>query len=97
PTADVYTTDFKLDASGLTFDAVTPAGSIEIASRLVGRPHVYNILAAVASGLALGFDTDDIARGINDCPTVAGRFEQVTATETPRSPFAVIVDYAHTD
>ena len=97
PKADVYTTDFKLDASGLTFDAVTPSGRIGIASRLVGRPHVYNILAAVASGLALGFDPDDIARGINDCPTVAGRFEQVTSAETPHPPFAVIVDYAHTD
>jgi UDP-N-acetylmuramoyl-L-alanyl-D-glutamate--2,6-diaminopimelate ligase len=97
PKADVFTTDFKLDASGLRFDAVTPAGRIGIASRLVGRPHVYNILAAVATGLALGFDPGDIARGINDCPTVAGRFEQVTAVETLRPTFTVIVDYAHTD
>jgi UDP-N-acetylmuramyl-tripeptide synthetase len=97
PKADVFTTDFKLDASGLTFDAVTPAGRVGISSRFVGRPHVYNILAAIASGLALGFDADDIAQGINDCPTVAGRFEQVTAAETLRPAFTVIVDYAHTD
>ena len=97
PKADVYTSDFKLDATGLTFDAATPAGSLRIASKLVGRPHVYNILAAVATGLALGFDPDDIERGINDCPTVAGRFEQVTPTGTPHPSFAVIVDYAHTD
>ena len=97
PEADVYTTDFKLDATGLTFDAVTPAGSLRIASKLVGRPHVYNILAAVATGLALGFDPADIAQGVNDCPIVAGRFEQVTTTETPHPSFAVIVDYAHTD
>ena len=95
--ADVFTTGFKLDASGLTFDAVTPAGRIGIASRLVGRPHVYNILAAVASGLALGFNSSDIARGINDCPIVAGRFEQVPGSETLRPRFTVIVDYAHTD
>jgi UDP-N-acetylmuramyl-tripeptide synthetase len=97
PKADVFTTDFELDASGLKFDAVTPAGRIGIASRLVGRPHVYNILAAVASGLALGFEPGEIARGINDCPTVPGRFERVTTTETPQPPFAVIVDYAHSD
>ena len=97
PKADVFTTDFALDASGLRFDCIIPGGRIEIASRLVGRPHVYNILAAVATGLALGFDPGGIARGINDCPTVAGRFEQVPSPAALKPRFTVIVDYAHTD
>jgi UDP-N-acetylmuramoyl-L-alanyl-D-glutamate--2,6-diaminopimelate ligase len=95
--ADVRTDEFKVSPHGLEFDARTPSGDIEIRSRLVGRPHVYNILAAVATGLALGFGADEIARGIAECPTVDGRFEQVSLGDSEHPPFTVIVDYAHTD
>ena len=95
--SDVGTDDFTLSPSGLSFTASTPAGRVEIVSALVGRFHVYNILAAVASGLALGASLDDIARGVAECSTVPGRFEQVTLSGALRTPFAVIVDYAHTD
>jgi UDP-N-acetylmuramoyl-L-alanyl-D-glutamate--2,6-diaminopimelate ligase len=95
--SDVGTDDFKLSARGLEFTASTPAGKMNIASGLVGRPHVYNILAAVATGLALGASLDHIARGVAECPTVSGRFEQVMADASREMPFTVIVDYAHTD
>ena len=94
---DVGTDEFKLSPRGLAFKASTPAGAVEIESALVGRPHVYNILAAIATGLALEAGLENIARGIRECPTVTGRFEQVTLDSAPQAPFAVIVDYAHTD
>jgi len=94
---DVGTDDFKVTPRGLAFTAKTPAGKIEIVSPLVGRPHVYNILAAVATGLALEANLETIARGVAQCPTVCGRFEQVTLDGPLQTPFAVIVDYAHTD
>jgi UDP-N-acetylmuramyl-tripeptide synthetase len=94
---DVGTDDFELSARGLAFTAATPAGRVEIVSRLVGRPHVYNILAAIATGLALEISLDQITRGIAECSTVTGRFEQVTTTDLGELPFTVIVDYAHTD
>jgi UDP-N-acetylmuramoyl-L-alanyl-D-glutamate--2,6-diaminopimelate ligase len=47
--------------------------------------------------LALGFDLKDIARGVSDCPSVAGRFEQVALNDGREPDFTVIVDYAHTD
>jgi UDP-N-acetylmuramoyl-L-alanyl-D-glutamate--2,6-diaminopimelate ligase len=94
--AQVRTADFRLSAAGLSFTAHTPAGEIEITSSLVGRPHVYNILAALSTGLALGFDLHTCADGIANCPIVAGRFEQVRMDEG-QPDFAVIVDYAHTD
>ena len=94
---DVGTDDFEVSPGELAFTASTPAGSIEIVSGLVGRFHVYNILAAVATGLALGASLEDIARGIAACPTVSGRFEQVTMNSSRQVPFTVIVDYAHTD
>ena len=94
---DVGTDDFRISPRGVSFTASTPVGSVDIVSKLVGRPHVYNILAATATGLALGASLDQIARGIDECSTVSGRFEQVTPDGSVEVPFAVIVDYAHTD
>jgi UDP-N-acetylmuramoyl-L-alanyl-D-glutamate--2,6-diaminopimelate ligase len=97
PEADVRTEKFDLSPRGLSYTATTPAGQIEIASPLVGRFHVYNTLAAFGAGLALGASLETIARGIRECRTVAGRFEQVTLDDGREPGFAVIVDYAHTD
>ncbi|HYP26306.1 MAG TPA: UDP-N-acetylmuramoyl-L-alanyl-D-glutamate--2,6-diaminopimelate ligase [Blastocatellia bacterium] len=94
--ADVRTDGFELTARGLSFEAATPGGRVGIDSPLFGRPHVYNTLAAVATGLALGFGLEQIARGVAGCQSVAGRFEQVRLEESDRLGFAVIVDYAHT-
>jgi len=94
---DVTTDDFRLNVNGLSFVANTPAGAVEIKSALVGRFHVYNILAAIAAGQALGADLATIAGGIAECSTVSGRFEQVITTGSVVPPFCVIVDYAHTD
>jgi len=94
---DVGTEDFKVSAGGLTFTANTPLGNVEVVSGLVGRPHVYNILASIAAGLALKISLENIAKGITECATVSGRFEQVTLQGASLLPFTVIVDYAHTD
>ncbi len=91
--ADVTTTERQFGLDGLNFIADTPAGEIEIASPLVGRPHAYNTLCAVGIGLAMGFDREIIARGINQCTGVAGRFERVSGSE---DDITVVVDYAHT-
>jgi UDP-N-acetylmuramoyl-L-alanyl-D-glutamate--2,6-diaminopimelate ligase len=97
PNADVRTDEFKLSANGLAYTASTPAGDVEIVSPLVGRFHVYNTLGAIAAGLALGAGLETVARGIRECLTVAGRFEQVTPDNSHQPPFTIIVDYAHTD
>jgi UDP-N-acetylmuramoyl-L-alanyl-D-glutamate--2,6-diaminopimelate ligase len=95
--ADVRTEEFRLRAGGLAFTATTPAGKVDINSSLVGRFHACNILASIATGLALGFALEVCALGIANCKTVAGRFEQVKLNGAPSMNFAVIVDYAHTD
>jgi UDP-N-acetylmuramoyl-L-alanyl-D-glutamate--2,6-diaminopimelate ligase len=91
--ADVTTAERHFGLDGLRFIASTPAGEIKISSRLVGRPHAYNSLCAIGIGLALGFDRDIIARGINECSGVAGRFERVSENT---DDITVVVDYAHT-
>src|SRR5262249_57147652 len=45
---DVGTNDFKMSPRGIELTAGTPFGKVEIFSPLVGRFHVYNILATVA-------------------------------------------------
>jgi UDP-N-acetylmuramoyl-L-alanyl-D-glutamate--2,6-diaminopimelate ligase len=91
--ADIQTGANGFGLDGLKFMARTPAGGIEVDSPLVGRPHAYNILCAIGIGLALGFDREAIARGINQCRGVAGRFERVSLAD---DEITVIVDYAHT-
>ena len=53
---------------------------------------VYNALAALSTGLLLGFELDALAEAMKDCAGVKGRVEVVP---TGRD-FTVIIDYAHT-
>lgn len=78
---------------GTSFDLQTPAGNRKIESPLVGKPHVYNMLAATAAALELGYDLDKIVAGLKVCVGAPGRFERVASG----GDFAVVVDYAHSD
>ncbi len=78
---------------GLSFSVQTPKGIIEVASPLVGKHNVYNILAAIGAASALGFDTESISHGIARMRAVPGRMEKVDEGQ----PFGVVVDYAHTE
>ena len=91
--AAVTASNVEHSLEGMRFTLRTPAGMRELRSPLVGRPHIYNILAATASGLALGYSLDVIARAIETCAGAPGRFERVPHA----GDFAVVVDYAHTD
>jgi UDP-N-acetylmuramoyl-L-alanyl-D-glutamate--2,6-diaminopimelate ligase len=93
PGADVTTRKPAFSPSGIEFVAETPAGKIEIRSKLVGRPNVYNILAAIGAGVALALPLEVIATGIAQLSDVPGRFERIDVGQ----PFLVVVDYAHTD
>ena len=79
---------------GLAFEVRTPRGPISLRSSLVGRPNVYNILAAVATAVALDIPTDAIERGIASLEAVPGRFQVVSSAA---DDITVVVDYAHTD
>src|SRR5205085_6079473 len=91
--ADVTATAVEHSLEGMRFLLLTPSGERYLHSPLVGRPHIYNILAATATGLALGYDLEVIARAVETCAGAPGRFERVAHG----GDFAVVVDYAHTD
>ncbi len=92
--ADVTPGPLSFSLEGLAFDIRTPRGTLKIKSPLVGRPNVYNILAAVATGTALGLSFGEIEKGIGSLTGVPGRFQVVS---TARDGVTVVVDYAHTD
>ena len=92
--ADVTPGPLALALGGLTFEVVTPKGGLPIRSKLVGRPNVYNILAATATAVALDIPLETISRGVEALPGVPGRFEVVSS---PSDDLTVVVDYAHTD
>ena len=63
-------------------------------SRLVGKPNVYNILAAVAAASELDVPIEAIEEGLRHLSGVPGRFEVVSGAD---DDVTVVVDYAHTD
>jgi UDP-N-acetylmuramoyl-L-alanyl-D-glutamate--2,6-diaminopimelate ligase len=92
-TSQVTACGIESSFEGLRFMVGSPAGEFAIESALVGRPNVYNILAACAAALAQDIENDAIVSGIAGCRGIPGRFERVEAGQ----PFLVVVDYAHTD
>jgi UDP-N-acetylmuramoyl-L-alanyl-D-glutamate--2,6-diaminopimelate ligase len=84
----------EMTLGGLRFDVTTPKGVVHIQSQLVGRPNVYNILAATATAVSLDVPIDAIERGVAGLAGVPGRFEVVS---NAGADVTVVVDYAHTD
>jgi len=91
--ADITARDPEFSLNGMQFRLRTPDTEIDFHSPLVGPPHVYNTLAAVASGRALGYSLDVIVKALQKCTGAPGRFERVPN----EGDFAVVVDYAHSD
>jgi UDP-N-acetylmuramoyl-L-alanyl-D-glutamate--2,6-diaminopimelate ligase len=97
--ADVTARDAEFSLNGMRFrlEVSEHAGGmrteLDFHSPLVGPPHVYNTLAAVASGFALGYSLEVIVAALEKCTGAPGRFERVPHD----GDFAVVVDYAHSD
>jgi UDP-N-acetylmuramoyl-L-alanyl-D-glutamate--2,6-diaminopimelate ligase len=92
--ADVSPGALSFSLEGLHFDVRVPQGTVRVRSTLVGKPNVYNILAAVGTAAALEVPIEAIEEGLRQLPGVPGRFEVVSRAG---DDLTVIVDYAHTD
>ena len=90
PDANVRIENAHYSISGSSFTVMTPAGKADVKLKLGGQFSVYNALAAIASGLALGIPLEACIQSIERVPGIRGRFEVVS-----EKPY-VIVDYAHT-
>lgn len=92
--ADYTPGPIEMTLAGLRFEIRGPKGVINITSKLVGRPNVYNILAAASTASAIGVSSAAIEQGIASLSGVPGRFEVVSDRS---DEVTVVVDYAHTD
>lgn len=90
--ADVRATDIRLSIEGSSCTLWYKNQQVSLATPLVGRFNVYNILAACSTGLGLGFSLATLTTGIGSVKSVRGRFERIAS---PKG-WAAIVDYAHT-
>jgi UDP-N-acetylmuramoyl-L-alanyl-D-glutamate--2,6-diaminopimelate ligase len=90
---DLSAREIQLTLQGIWAELVWAGRRFKIASPLIGRYNLYNILAAVAAALSLGITPEKIQSGIEHLGQVPGRMEKVSGPDQP----AVFVDYAHTD
>lgn len=90
PEATVRAENVRFSIAGASFTAITPHGKADVQLQIAGKFSVYNALAALAAGLALGIPLPQCVRSLQDVGGVRGRFEVVA-----EHPY-VIVDYAHT-
>jgi UDP-N-acetylmuramoyl-L-alanyl-D-glutamate--2,6-diaminopimelate ligase len=89
---DVRATDVQLRSDGLQYTAEAGTETYRITSHLPGSFNVYNTLAAVCVGQAMGLTKAQIEQGIASLAGVEGRM----ATVDEGQDFSVIVDFAHT-
>lgn len=92
PGCDITADQIRFHRGGLTALLHTPDGDIAVRSALVGTFNLHNIMAAAGAGLALGFEREAIAAGIETLHGVPGRLEPVPNTRG----LTILVDYAHT-
>ncbi len=90
----VRAVDSELGASGIKATIASPGGRLKIASPLLGRLNLYNILAAAATGLALGIPGRAVKEGIEAVDSVDGRLQSVPVPASKGC--TVVVDFAHT-
>lgn len=90
--ADVMAKDIVVTPNWLTFTLVAPYGEYRIESPLSGKFNVYNLMAAITTCYALGFDVQTIINIVKELKPVKGRQILVECGQ----PFKVMVDYAHT-
>ncbi len=89
---DVRATDVQLRADGISYTATAGTETYHITSHLPGSFNVYNTLAAVCVGQAVGLTREQVEQGIASLEGVEGRM----ATVDEGQDFSVIVDFAHT-
>ncbi|HSX43755.1 MAG TPA: UDP-N-acetylmuramoyl-L-alanyl-D-glutamate--2,6-diaminopimelate ligase [Candidatus Saccharimonadales bacterium] len=82
----------QLTASGSTYQAVIGNDIYDIVCHLPGSFNVYNSLAVIGVGRAVGLGKEQIEKGIAALENVEGRMTTIDEGQD----FEVIVDYAHT-
>jgi UDP-N-acetylmuramoyl-L-alanyl-D-glutamate--2,6-diaminopimelate ligase len=88
----VYFSDVKYSINGISAQLSTSWGDIVVKSPLFGEFNVYNLTAALATLLGLGYPLEQLIAGCATLQPVAGRMQVFSMAGKP----TCVVDYAHT-
>jgi UDP-N-acetylmuramoyl-L-alanyl-D-glutamate--2,6-diaminopimelate ligase len=92
--ADYQARDIAISSQGSRFILHTPDGRAEVQTGVIGRHNIANSLTAAALvGEVFGLSVHQISAGLRDAQGAPGRLQAIRCGQ----PFAVLVDYAHTD
>lgn len=89
---DLRASNITLTPNGSTFTARVGGDTYHITCHLPGSFNVYNALAAIGVGRAVGLTPAQVEKGIASLDSVEGRMTRISEGQD----YAVIVDYAHT-
>lgn len=90
--ADVTAHKVEMASEGTRFVVAGPFGSMKLQTKFAGLFNVYNWLAAITTGLALGVEPPDFVRAAEVTLPPRGRLQRIDVGQ----PFEVVVDFAHT-
>ena len=88
--ADIIAKNISFSSNGASFVCKIKEKEYNVNLKMNGMFSIYNVLAALATALALDFDIEKSIKVLEQISGVAGRFEVVNSEPL------VIVDYAHT-
>jgi UDP-N-acetylmuramoyl-L-alanyl-D-glutamate--2,6-diaminopimelate ligase len=91
--AEISAHVIEMNADCTIYDLVYGGKKVRIKSPLLGRHNISNHLAAAGLCIGAGISLETIAKGLESLTVVPGRLQAVRCGQ----PFAVLVDYAHTD
>ncbi len=90
--ADLTATDIAVDVSGVSYTLTYQDRSASVKVSTPGLFTVHNTLCAAGVLLSAGYSFEEVIKGLNQIPKVAGRAEVITEG----LPYSVMLDYAHT-
>ncbi|MEO1888714.1 MAG: UDP-N-acetylmuramoyl-L-alanyl-D-glutamate--2,6-diaminopimelate ligase [Cycloclasticus sp.] len=89
----LFISNETLTVNGLSFSVRFDGHSVRVQSSLLGRFNVDNLVAAMATLIAMGNTLEEAAANVETVNSVAGRMQVIF---TGKANPAVVVDYAHT-
>ena len=91
--ADFRASEIRSDFNGTQFKLSFKERQFLVRIPLIGSFNVYNAVAAIAAGYAIGLNLREVISKMADAPQVPGRLEAVHGRQIN---YRVFVDYAHT-
>ena len=91
--ADLVAKNIRLKSDRVETDVVTGNEISRAELRIPGAFSVYNALAVIGTGLALGLSLSELTAALRQAHGVKGRMEVVP---TPGKDYTVLIDYSHT-